>query len=425
MRSRVLFCIFLITFDGIYTWGNNTFNHYHSDLGNIITQGGVIRSNSKDIQDASLEAQVSPMITDEEVDELLFGDLFSEDLDEESEFDYLPRWYNSLKLETAVGYADNPLYANYQPQGSAFGFLGIEALSMSQASSVHQLLLYFLGEGKKYTDLRNQDLAGMMIGQIDYSFNPAASSFGYGLRIQHTYFDQGMDFSEIGLPYRMKVVSNRSGIRPRINWQLNESLKSELEVGFEQEVYQSINDTSEDLLMAMKLSGEVDERWKWKTGFAAKNTNFKHRNPKTADGNVTGSKLTAKIVEASTSIEYEHDHRNFEETEFKIGFKRFMDEEGDYYDYQRWKIIIAQGLSFEPWSADFSMDYSETSYGYRLLDGGQILERSGLNFDLSISYQISEHWISYMKWNHESETSNDPSYLMDANSWSLGVTWEN
>ena len=71
------------------------------------------------------------------------------------------------------------------------------------------------------------------------------------------------------------------------------------------------------------------------------------------------------------------------------------------------------------------MGYSETSYGYRLLDGGQILERSGLSFDLSISYQISEHWISYMKWNHESEKSNDPSYLMDANSWSLGVTWEN
>lgn len=425
MRSRVLFCIFLITFDGIYTWGNNTFNHYHSDLGNIITQGGVIRAHSKDAQDTSLEAKISTMITDEEVDELLFGDLFSEDLDEESEFDYLPRWYNSLKLETAIGYADNPLYANYQPQGSAFGFLGLEALSMSQASSVHQLLLYFLGEGKKYTDLDDQDLAGMMIGQIDYSFNPAASSFGYGLRIQQTYFDQGMDFSEIGLPYRMKVVSNRSGIRPRINWQLNESLKSELEVGFEQEVYQSINDTSEDLLMAMKLSGELDERWKWKTGFSAKNTNFKHRNPKTADGNVTGSKLTAKIVEASTSIEYQHDHRNFEETELKIGFKRFMDEQGDYYDYQRCKIIFAQGLSFEPWSADFSMGYSETSYGYRLLDGGQILERSGLNFDLSISYQISEHWISYMKWNHESEKSNDPSYLMDANSWRLGVTWEN
>ena len=38
--------------------------------------------------------------------------------------------------------------------------------------------------------------------------------------------------------------------------------------------------------MAMKLSGELDERWKWKTGFAAKNTNFKHRNPKTADGNI-------------------------------------------------------------------------------------------------------------------------------------------
>jgi len=419
MRSRVLFCIIFITLNAICAWGNNTFNHYHSDLGKIITQGGVIRSHSEDAQDASLEAKISPMITDEEVDELLFGDLFSEDLDEESEFDYLPRWYNSLKLETAIGYADNPLYANYQPQGSAFGFLGLEALSMSQASSVHQLLLYFLGEGKKYTDLRDQDLAGMMIGQIDYSFNPASSSFGYGLRIQHTYFDQGMDFSEI----RMKVVSNRSGIRPRINWQLNESLKSELEVGFEQEVYQSNDDTSEDLLMAMKLSGELDERWKWKTGFSAKNTNFKHRNPKTADGNVTG--MTAKIVEASTSIEYQHDHRNFEETEFKIGFKRFMDKEGDYYDYQRWKIIINQGLSFEPWSADFSMGYSETSYGYRLLDGGQILERSGLNFDLSISYQISEHWISYMKWNHESEKSNDPSYLMDANSWRLGVTWEN
>ena len=89
MRSRLLFCILLLGLNAIYTWGNNTFNHYHSDLGKIITQGGIIKAHSKDTQDAPLSDPISPIITDEEVDELLFGDLFSEDLEEGSEFDAL------------------------------------------------------------------------------------------------------------------------------------------------------------------------------------------------------------------------------------------------------------------------------------------------------------------------------------------------
>lgn len=437
--TRCAFLSFLATLFALPLWGSlRSFNDFHSNLGEIViirTERMLDTLSSKSERDHPTSLNKgSSVLTDEEIDTLLFGDLFSEDSEDIEDLqapmeatlplDMEPKWFHSFSIETGAGYADNPLYGNHAPQGSGYGLLGVETFSLSQANPQHELLLYLYGEGKKFTDLGDEDVSGLILGQMDYSFSPSNSSIGYGLRLQHTYFDQGMDFSEIGLPYRMKVTSNRSAVHPRLKWQVFENLLGVLELGMEKESYLNIDDASEDLQATLKLSGEIGQRWGWATTLEGKKTNFQDRVPKETDGSPLTGKLDTMTLESTFSLDYAHKDESLDETGMKFAYKKNSDEKGGYYEYDRWRISATQGLSWNAWQLDLAGGYTGTSYPKRLLTSGELLDRNGWAFDAGITREIGENWKSFLRWNHERESSNDTSFAFESNFWTIGVNWD-
>jgi hypothetical protein len=409
------------------------FDDFHSNLGkfHFLETGG--ESIPSDPPSAPLSPGTeSPSLTDQEIDELLFGDLWDDEMHLHDQDGQTPPlmtepeigWFHSLGIETGAGYADNPLYGNYQPQGSGFTALGAEAFSMLTGSPHHELLLYFYADGKKFFDLGSEDISGLILAQVDYSFSPYLSPLSYGVRAQNTFYDQGMDFSEIGLSYRMKVASNRSAFQPRIEWQIHENFKSVLELGIEKESYRNIADGSEAFGASFKFSGGFAKRWKWSGQLSAKKTNYQDRKPKDADGTAKIGKLDTVTMEPSFSLKYSDRLRVFQETALKLSSKHTMEDQGGYYQSNRLKVALAQAIKWELWLFELSGTYSNTRYPHRLTGGGQLLRRNGWTWDFSITQELSEHWQAYLRWNQERESSNDPTFAFRSNFWTLGASWE-
>jgi len=405
------------------------FELFHSNMGEIIrirTEGKrtEILSPTPDANDME-EEEDSSMLSDDELDELLFGDWFEDDLIDPVELNLTsPEWFHSLNIESGLGYSDNPLYGNYNVQDSAYGSLGLESFSLSQGSSKHEMLWYLYAEGKKFTDLGEDDVSGLILGQLDYSFSPLQSSVAYGFQIQHTYYDQAMDFSEIGLPSRMKVTSNRSAFIPHFNWRIGEKLNTVSKLGIERQTYRKIEDESIDLHFSQKLSGDISDSFEWSSALEIKQINYKDRTAKTADGTILNGKLESLSLEASLGLAYTLPFYALEKTGMKVGHKSTRDKRGTYYDYDRLKIALSQGIEFHSWSFDASSGYGNTSYTSRKLDNGETLERTNWNINLGISRSISDNWRSFLRWNHEKENSNDSSFSYSSNFWTIGMNWE-
>ena len=119
-------------------------------------------------------------------------------------------WYKFYAFELGGGYADNPLGASHNPESSSFAELNLESFFLSQTNPQHETLIYLFAEAKNFFELEKDEIAGLVLSQFDYSYKPPASKQSFGLRFQHTYFDQPMDMSTLGSPYRLKITSHRS-----------------------------------------------------------------------------------------------------------------------------------------------------------------------------------------------------------------------
>ena len=78
-------------------------------------------------------------------------------------------------------------------------------------------MIYLLAEGKNFYQLKSEEISGLILSQFEYTYKPTGEDRSYGLQFQHTYFDQGMDFSELGNPPDLKRSPPNALNFPRIS----------------------------------------------------------------------------------------------------------------------------------------------------------------------------------------------------------------
>lgn len=108
--TRCAFLSFLATLFALPLWGSlRSFNDFHSNLGEIViirTERMLDTLSSKSERDLPTSLNKgSSVLTDEEIDTLLFGDLFSEDSEDIEDLqapmeatlplDMEPKWFHS------------------------------------------------------------------------------------------------------------------------------------------------------------------------------------------------------------------------------------------------------------------------------------------------------------------------------------------
>ena len=184
--------------------------------------------------------------------------LFGEDYQVEGESFDQPgmTWIPSYSGEMGGGYSDNPLYGPYLREEAAFLESSIEAFYLGQGKPENFTYFYFYGEGKAFEDLPENKTSSILLGQFDHAHTPTDSPRTLGIRIRHTYYNQGFDFSELGLPYSMEVKSNKSEVTPYLSHQWSQNSKGTLEFSLGKEDFASIQDDNREWKVSLTYDGD-------------------------------------------------------------------------------------------------------------------------------------------------------------------------
>jgi hypothetical protein len=362
-------------------------------------------------------------LTDEEIEELLFGDLKDEEPDK-PEIVEASNWMQFYLFELGIGHADNPLYAAYNPQSSGYAEITAESFFIHQSNPSRKTLLYFYGEGKKFSELDEQDSSGLLLALLDYTYQPKASSLSFGQKLQHTYYNQGMDFSDLGTPYRTQITSNKSQASTRMIWEDENQMKAVWEIGLGKSSLEEFADRSSEFSVGFTL-GKKGNRWMdWEGKYFRKATDFKDRPARDESGTEIDGKV--KLHESGASLTFlpNFENRFSQGTKVKTAFTRARNGDGGYYDFNRWKISLNKEWGIDPWESTLSLAYKSTDYLERLTDQNEKFQKNGWNLDLSISRLINSHWKTFVKWTGEEDQANDPDYSYQSNFWSWGLSWE-
>ena len=398
---------------------------------NSQTNEGKIDSQNKQPEPAQTK-DMGPheLLTDEEITELLFGDLDQWGSEEEVEVEVEELlllepngWLNFYLAEFGLGYSDNPLYAAYNPKSSRYGEFTLESFFLSQNDPEQKALLYLYGEGKKFADLE-EDMSGLLLALADYTFAPSASSLSYGAKLQHTYYDQGMDFSELGSTNRLKITSNKSMISPFINWVDDDGLSAKFELGWGKETLRQFADKNYIRTLSFTFGEEGNEWIDWQAKYDLSNTQYQDRDAKDSTGDIIPGKVKIRKNGASILLSPQKENLWTKGTKLKAGYVKARNSDGTYYDYQRWKFSLGKEIQSEPWESDLSIGYNSTHYSDRLTSKNALFLKDGVNLNLRITRNIDSHWKAFIKWAREEDRSNEPEYSYLSNFWSVGLSWE-
>ena len=361
--------------------------------------------------------------SDEELMEMLFEEPERVELKEEPE----SKWISSYSGETGAGYSDNPLYGPFIREDAPYMESSIEAFFLKDGGSGAFSYLYLFGEGKVFEGLPEYKTSSILLGQFDHSINPFQSVVTYGIRFRHTFYDQAFDFSELGLPYRIKVQSNKTECIPYVVYKFSDEIKATLELIGGKEDYRKISDDNQFKAIALALKGSSNfGSWKLATKFYEKN--YQDRLKRKSDGSLFSfDSVETKRIQLSIGMDHTFEIPTFRNSSANLRLDRLSDQAGAYYDHKKISLALEQEIEFHPYEIALSTDLSKTQYDQRTINTGERFERDGLQFGVSIKREIpeiSEKLDLYLRWSREEDFSNDRDYEYFSNFWSFGISWE-
>jgi hypothetical protein len=349
---------------------------------------------------------------------MLFGEAISSILEPEV------RWVPSSTIELGAGYSDNPLYAPFIREDTAYIEVSGEVFLMREGNKEYFTYFYFFGEGKRFKTFSDNKDTALLLGQFEHAYTPKNSSQSYGFRFRHTYYDQGFDFSELGLPYRMSVNSNKTEWIPYLSHRFSPQTTGTISLSKGFENYRKITDDNRDRTLSLSLQGK-GSLGAWKVSGEVGKKKYNERQRRNGDGSLF-SAIPVETFKESVSFKIDKAFKpeSLGNSTAKLQWSRLKDGGGSYYDYRKIGLSLEQEFKFFPYTVTASLSGSDTKYDTRKIDTGELFERQSLRYSTSITRVLGERTEAYLKWSREEDFSNARDYEYYSNFWSLGLTWE-
>ena len=379
------------------------------------------------------QAKKEGVMTDEELEFLLFGSIdevgLPETESEENDFIELAEsksWLPSVSASVGFGVSDNPMYGPYIRESSTYMEFETEIFLLRQANPDYLSYFYFYGEGKRFLEVDEHKLSGILLVQGEHSYRPKNSPGSGGLKLRHTYYDQAFDFSDLGLPFSMQVQSNKSEIIPHFGYQLTPKIKLSAETAFGIDRYDNPSENNSDQKIQVDLTAKQSEQTTLHAKIFHHTIRYVERKKKDGDGtNLSGGNLRTKKIGISGSWEKQSKNPWLDTVGAELKYSQLTDNAGAYYDYSKISAKLSHEIKGEKWKSVSELGWANYFYDIRSVTPDAQFERQSYGVDLLVTRKISSDWETYFKWRYEEDQSNARDYEYYTNFWALGVKWEN
>jgi dihydroneopterin aldolase len=378
-------------------------------------------------------AKKESVMTDEELEFLLFGSIdevgLPENESEENDFIELAEsktWLPSVSASVGFGVSDNPMYGPYIRESSTYMEFETESFLLRQANTDYLSYFYFYGEGKRFLEVDDHKLSGILLVQGEHSYRPKNSPGSGGLKLRHTYYDQAFDFSDLGLPFSMQVQSNKSEIIPHFGYQLTPKIKLSAETAFGIDRYDNPSENNSDQKIQVNLTAKHSEQTTLHAKILHHTIRYIERKKKDGDGiNLSDGNLQTKKTGVSGSWEKHSKNPWLDTVGLELKYSQLSDNAGAYYDYSKISAKLSHEIKGEKWKSVSELGWANYLYDIRTVSPDTQFERQSYAIDLLVTRKISSDWETYFKWRYEEDQSNARDYEYYSNFWALGVKWEN
>jgi dihydroneopterin aldolase len=373
------------------------------------------------------------VMTDEELEFLLFGSIDEVGLpqteSEENDFIEIAEsksWLPSVSASVGFGFSDNPMYGPYIRESSTYMEFETESFLLRQANPDYLSYFYFYGEGKRFMEVDDHKLSGILLLQGEHSYRPKNSSGSGGLKLRHTYYDQAFDFSDLGLPFSMQVQSNKSEIIPHFGYQLTPKIKLSAETTFGTDRYDNPSENNSDQKIQVDLTAKQSEQTTLHAKILHHTIRYIERKRKDGDGtNLPEGNLKTKKTGVSGSWEKRSKNPWLDTIGAELKYSQLSDNAGAYYDYSKISAKVSHEIKGEKWKSVTELGWANYLYDIRPVSPGDQFEKQSYGVDLLVTRKISSDWETYFKWRYEEDQSNARDYEYYTNFWAFGIKWEN
>ena len=361
-------------------------------------------------------------ISDDELSEMLFG---NESVDyPENNDDQRILWIPSYTIESGIGFSDNPLFGPFIQQEATYWENSLEGFFLIESKPEFFTYLYLYGEGKIFEELPEQKSSAIYLGQFEHAYTPNSTDQTFGIRLRYTNYDQGFDFSELGLPYSMSIQSKKSEIIPYFSNRFSENLTATIEISVGTEDFKTISDDNNEKGISFSLEGS-NESFNWNVQTEYLEKEYDERPKRNWDASIlVGTTLETEKVNLLFEIEKENYLGFFKSSKAAILWSKLNDDGGGYYDYEKLSLSLKKEFKISLYMVEISLVGSQINYNKRQIGTGELFERENLTKGLSINRLISENLETYFRWSREEDFSNSRDYEYSSNFWSIGVIWE-
>jgi dihydroneopterin aldolase len=301
-----------------------------------------------------------------------------------------------------------------------------ESFLLRQADPDYLSYFYFYGEGKRFLEVDQHKLSGILLVQGEHSYRPKNSPGSGGLKLRHTYYDQAFDFSDLGLPFSMQVQSNKSEIIPHFGFQLTPKIKLSAETAFGIDRYDNPSENNSDQKIQVNLTAKQSEQTTLHAKIFHHSIRYDERKKKDGDGtNLLEGNLQTKKIGISGSWEKQSKNPWLDTLGAELKYSQLSDNAGAYYDYSKISAKLSHEIKGKKWKSVTGLGWANYLYDIRTVSPGAQFERQSYGVDLLVTRKISAEWETYLKWQYEEDQSNARDYEYYTNFWALGVKWEN
>ena len=405
-----------------------------SKIGEAATKDAVATSFSLPSPPSqNIPAKKESEITDEELEFLLFGSLDQAGIKEaeleENDFIELAEsqsWLPSISASVGFGFSDNPMYGPYIRESSTYMEFETESFLLRQANPDYLTYFYFYGEGKRFLELYDPKLSGILLLQIEHTYKPKTSPVSGGFKLRHTYYDQAFDFSDLGLPFFMQVQSNKSEIIPHFGYQLTSKTKLSAEIAFGVDRYDNPSENNSGHKSQVNIASKQSEHTTLYAKIFHHTIRYVERKRKDGDGtNLSTGNLKTKKTGVSGSWEKQSRNSWLDTIGIELNYSQLSDNAGAYYDYRKFSAKLSHEIKGEKWKSVSELGWANYLYDTRSVSPSVKFERQSYAIDFLVTRKISSDWETYFKWRYEEDQSNERDYEYYTNFWALGVKWEN
>ena len=335
-------------------------------------------------------------------------------------------WQHTLALRTGAGYDDNVLLSPSSPQGSAFLTAGLDFSLSRLPLDGWGVDVLATGDDQRY--LQNGRSRGTDFWLTDVTIKRfLGDHWQAGVEATENYLDEVDYVDTLAGPAAVEIQGNALKLKPFIRREFGTNWWAELDFPTAREIFDAPLDNVWKYGPQLQIGFSDDKQREIALNYQIQQFDHDSWPALSADGTPVGTR-NLSLVEQRAELHWREvwDADDHWSTDTKLTFTRDQDNGGKFFNFNEYSAVERLRYNRRPWQLTATLRGSYLDYPVQRtgLTYGPTLNQFLLHATLHGERRLASWLKLYAEYNYERVLSNLSDIRYQANTVTVGLSWE-